>query len=81
MGNWEHEFMPEYYRQRVMEEIEQIRLERLALKSRRKDLPHLFKRIIIRFASWMISTGKQMRKRYEAPAINCSNSPTGSFAD
>ena len=80
MNNWQNEFMPDYYRQRVLEEIEQIRLERLALKSK-VNHPRLFKQTMLRFAHWMISTGKQMRKHYEASAVNCGNSPTGRFAD
>jgi hypothetical protein len=31
------------------------------------------------FANWMISTGKQLRKRYEVPCVDCP-SPSGSFA-
>jgi hypothetical protein len=79
MNNWQHEFLAEYDRRRIVEEIEQIRLERLALKSRLYR-PRLFERTMFKFANWMISTGKQMRKRYEVPAVNCGNSSTGSFA-
>ncbi|MGZ9234981.1 MAG: hypothetical protein ACXW4E_05600 [Anaerolineales bacterium] len=79
MNNWQNEFMPEYHRQRIVAEIEQIRLERLALKSQ-VYRPSLFARTMYSFANWMISTGKQLRKRYEVPAVNCSNPPTGSFA-
>ena len=80
MNNWQHDFMPELYRQRVLEEVEQIRLEKLALKSR-IDRPRPFARTMFKFATWMISTGKQLRKRYQAPAGNCSSSRTGSFAN
>jgi hypothetical protein len=79
MNNWQNEFMPEYHRQRIVAEIEQIRLERLALKSQ-VYRPGLFARTMYSFATWMISTGKQLRKRYEVPAVNCNNPPTGSFA-
>jgi hypothetical protein len=92
MSNWQNEFMPEYYRQRVLEEVEQIRLERLALKSHRRDRPSLFNRTLSRFANWMISTGKRLCKCYtgstpqsgsvnEAPTVNCDKSPTGSLAN
>jgi hypothetical protein len=30
-------------------------------------------------ANWMISTGKQLRKRYEVPCVDCPT-PTGSIA-
>ena len=79
MNGWQNEFMPEYHRQRIVAEIEQIRLERLALKSH-VYRPGLFARTMFNLANWMISTGKHLRKRYEVPAVNCSNPPTGSFA-
>jgi len=79
MNNWHNEFMAEYHRQEILEEVEQIRLERLALKSR-VYRPRFFERTMFNFANWMISTGKQLRKRYEVPAVNCNNPPTGSFA-
>ena len=79
MNNWQNEFMPEYHRERIMAEIKQIRLERLALKSR-VYRPGLFARTMFKFATWMITTGKQLRKRYEVPAVNSSNPPTESFA-
>jgi hypothetical protein len=33
------------------------------------------------FANWMILTGKQLRKRYEIPAVDCSKTRTESFAN
>ena len=80
MNNWHNEFMAEYHRQDILEEVEQIRLERLVLQSR-ANCPNLFERTLFTFANWIISRGKQLRKRYEAPTVNCSNSPTGSFAN
>jgi hypothetical protein len=32
------------------------------------------------FADWMIATGKQLRKRYEIPAADCTPAHTESFA-
>lgn len=81
MNNWHNEFMAEYRRQELLEEAKQIRLEKLALESRGSS-PTLFERIMFTFASWMISKGKQLRKRYtrsnpvdEATAVNCGNAP------
>jgi hypothetical protein len=79
MNNWQNEFMPEYHRERIMAEIDQIRMERLALKSR-VYRPGLFARTMFKFATWMITTGKQLRKRYELPAVNSNNPSTESFA-
>jgi len=91
MNNWQNEFIGEYHRQRILEEVEQIRLERLALKSR-VYRPRFFERAMFSFGNWMIVTGKQLRKRYtrsticlanrvdEVPSVNCNHPPTGSFA-
>ena len=79
MNNWHTEFMAEYERQQILEEADQIRLEKLALSSRGYR-PSLFERTMFNFANWMVSTGSQLRKRYEIPAMPCSDCPTGSLA-
>jgi hypothetical protein len=79
MSNWQIEYMADYQRQRLVEEVEQIRLEKLAGRGHVR-CPNRFERTMVAFANWMISIGRQLRKRYEAPAENCSHSPTGSFA-
>jgi hypothetical protein len=79
MNNWQNEFMAEYRRQQILEEAEQIRLERTALRFR-VHRSRVFHRTMFNFANWMISTGKQLRKRYEVPTVGCSHSPTGSLA-
>jgi len=79
MNNWHNEFMAEFRRQQILEEAKEIHLERLALQSR-VYRPGVFERTMFNFANWMISTGKQLRKRYEVPALHCSNSHTESFA-
>jgi len=78
MHNWHNEFMAEFHRQDILKEAEHIRLERIALKSR-VYRPGIFERTMYNFANWMISTGKQLRKRYEVPCVDCPT-PTGSFA-
>jgi hypothetical protein len=79
MNNWHNEYMAEYHRQDILEEAELIRIEKLVSASRVYG-PGLFARTMFNFANWMISTGKQLRRRYEVPVVNCSNPPTGSFA-
>jgi hypothetical protein len=86
MNNWHNEFMAEYHRRGILEEAEQIYLERIALKSR-VYRPRFYERTMFNFANWMITTGKNLRKRYtrsspvdEVPAVDCSKKPTGSFA-
>ena len=89
MSNWNLEFPAEYHRQRIWEEVEQIRLERLVQS--RVYRPRFFARTMFSFANWMISTGKHLRERYtrstpqsgsvdEIPAVDCSQAPTGSLA-
>lgn len=80
MNNWHNEFMAEYHRQDILKQAEQIHLEKLVIQSR-VYRPGLFARAMFNFANWMISTGKQLRTRYEVPAVNCSNSTSGSFAN
>ena len=77
MNNWQGESMAEFHRQRILQEVGQIRLERLALKSRVYH-PRLLERTMFNFANWMISTGKQLRKRYEIPIVNSNNPSTSS---
>jgi hypothetical protein len=79
MNIWNYEKTAEYNRQRILDEVQQIHLEKIALQSRIYR-PGLFEKTMFNFANWMISTGKQLRKRYEVPAVNCHKSPTGSFA-
>jgi hypothetical protein len=78
MNNWHNDFMAEYHRQDILNEVEQIHLERLAVNSR-VYRPGFFARTMYNFANWMISTGKQLRERYEIPCPECPT-PTGSFA-
>jgi hypothetical protein len=79
MYHWHDEFMAEYHRQEILNEVDHIRLENLAVRSRVYH-PGIFARTMFNFANWMISTGKQLRKRYEVPAVDCGHSPRSSFA-
>jgi hypothetical protein len=79
MNYFQDEYTAEYNRQRILDEVKQIHLEKLALKSRVYH-PGLFERTMFNFANWMIATGRQLRKRYEIPTADCSQSPSGSFA-
>ena len=79
MYHWSDEFMAEDHRQEILTEVEHIRLEKLVV-STRVYRPGLFARTMFNFANWMISVGKQLRKRYEIPTADCSHSTTGSFA-
>ena len=79
MNYLQDEYTAEYNRQRILDEVKQINLEKVALKSR-VYRPGLFERTMFNFANWMVSTGKHLRKRYEIPSVDCSNSPSQNFA-
>jgi len=79
MNYFQNELTAEYNRQRISEELKQIRLEQFAIKSRSYK-PHRFERTMFNFANWMIATGKQLRKRYEVPVTNCNNTQTKGLA-
>jgi len=76
MNYLQDELTAEYNRQRISEELTQIRLEQFTLKSRAYK-PSRFERTMFNFANWMIATGKQLRKRYEVPSVNCNPTPKG----
>jgi hypothetical protein len=79
MNHFQDELTAEYNRQRISEELKQIRLEQLSIKARPYK-PSRFERTMFNFANWMIATGKQLRKRYEVPVTNCNNTQTKGFA-
>lgn len=74
MNNWQDMYKAEYHRQQLLNEAEQIRLEKLVRQSR-ANCPNRFERTMLTFANWLISRGRQLRKRYEATTVNCSNPP------
>ena len=79
MNTFLDEQTAEYNRQRILDEVKQIRLEKLALSSQIYR-PGLFERTMFQLANWMIATGKHLRKRYEIPQVNCNHTPAGNPA-
>lgn len=79
MNSWPNESMAECHRRRILEEVKQIHLENLALKSR-VYRPLVFGRAIFNFGNWLISTGKQLRKRYEIPDQEAVNEEIRGFS-
>lgn len=63
MNSWPNEALAECHRRRIIEEMEQIHLEKLALKAR-VYRPRAFERAMSNFGNWMISAGQKLRKRY-----------------
>ncbi|MFT3893754.1 MAG: hypothetical protein QM730_19160 [Anaerolineales bacterium] len=68
MNRYQDEINAEYHRNQIVKEIEQIKLEKLAYQSRVYQ-PTVFTRSMFNLANWMISTGKQLRRRYEMPVV------------
>ena len=79
MNTFLDEQTAEYNRQRILDEVKQIQLERLALSSQIYR-PGIFERTMFELANWMIATGKDLRRRYEIPQVNCNHTPTGNLA-
>jgi len=75
MNHWHNEYMAEYHRQDILNDSEQTRL---AMQSR-VYRPGLFARTMHNLAAWMISTGKELHKRYELPTAH-SHKRSSSFA-
>lgn len=79
MNHWQDEIHAAYNRQRILDEVEKIRLVKL-VRGSHVYRPGIFERTMFNFANWMISTGKHLRKRYEVPSTNCHKVPSESFA-
>ena len=61
------EYTLEEHRKDLARELEDIRLQKLALKSK-KYRPSLFTHGMQRFGQWLIVRGEKMVKRYEVPS-------------
>jgi hypothetical protein len=65
----------EFYRQRMMAELQ---TERLAKQYRAYHLG-LFEKAMFKLGNWMISKGRQIRRCYEIPSANCSQTVSRDF--
>ena len=79
MNYFQDEHTAEYNRGQIAETFHQIRLEQFALRSGEYQSGR-FERLMFNFANWMISTGKQLRKRYEIPAPNSNHASSKRYA-
>lgn len=79
MNHWQVEIMAEIHRRAIEQEAQDLRLERQALSSQAYR-PGWFTRAMFNLANWMITTGKQLRRRYEAPVMDCGHRTTRSYA-
>ena len=79
MNHWHNEYMAEIHRRQILREAEEIRLEKVSMQARLYR-PGWFERTMFHVANWMIASGKQLRKRYEVPAVPCNPPQKESFA-
>ena len=68
MNNWDHEYMAEYHRQDILEEAEQIRLEKSAYLLKHRS--RLFGRIMIGIGNWMIEKGTHICWQYKIHPVD-----------
>jgi hypothetical protein len=79
MNYHQDEFTAQYNRDKVREDFNQIRVEKQLAKSRVRK-PSLYIRTMHSLSSWMISTGKELHKRYELPTTHSHQSTSSSLA-
>lgn len=79
MNYHQDELTAQYNRDKVREDFNQIKIEKRINRARMQK-PNLYTRTMHNFSSWMISTGKELHKRYELPTAHSHQSPTSSFA-
>ena len=78
--NYTHlEIMAELNRQRIHDEIADIRIQEEATlhDSNRVDL---FSSALFRLANWMVAAGTTLRQRYEKACLECPQPGSGNLA-
>jgi hypothetical protein len=79
MNNWPTEYTVEYNRRAINEEVEQIRLENLAIQA--KPLrPGRFQRLMQGLGAWLVEIGEDLQCRYQSPEVDCVRPSTQSYA-
>ncbi len=79
MSNWPTEYTVEYHRRAINEEVEQIRLEKLAIQGK-PYRPGRFQRLMRGLGAWLVEIGEDLQCRYQSPAADCVRSSTQSYA-
>jgi hypothetical protein len=79
MNHWHAEYLAEERRHELIDEAEQIQLEKLAMQGK-PYRPGRFQRMMQGLGAWLVAIGKEIQCRYEAPAADCTRSATGSYA-
>ena len=76
MNDWQYEQykrINEDVRQRMIEEARIVRL----IRESRGDQPGLFEQIMFKLANWMISSGRQLQRRYDISAVKYGREESG----
>jgi hypothetical protein len=79
MNHWHTEFIAEYHRQELIDEMKQIQLEELALQGK-PYRPGRFQRIMQGLGAWLVAVGEDLMCRYQAPAADCAQPSQRSYA-
>ena len=79
MNNWHTEYTAEFHRRELNQEMEQIRLEELAMQGK-PYRPGRFQRIMQALGTWLVAIGEDLQCRYQSPAVDCTRSSTRSYA-
>lgn len=73
------ELLLEEHRKDIHRDIQQIRLEQQALRTKVFH-PSLFTRSMEKIGKWLIARGEILVKRYETPAPKCKSTGQSSYA-
>ena len=79
MNDWQYEQykrINEDDRQRMIEEARIVRL----IRASRVDQPGIFEQMMFKLANWMISSGRQLQRRYDVSSAKYGREEYGNFS-
>lgn len=79
MNNGMNEYLLEEHRKDIQRDMQQIHLERKALRGRVFH-PNAFTRSMEALGKWLITRGELLVKRYESPKKRCGHAGQNSYA-
>ena len=75
MNHWHLDALAEATRKEVLRELDIIRREEPPARANIRPA-RWYANTMYGLGVWMIDTGKQLRRRYEVPAVGCSRLPS-----
>ena len=79
MNHRHAEYLAEFHRRDLIEEAEQIQMEKLAMQHK-PYRPGRFQRMMQRLGTWLVAIGQELLCRYESPAADCTRSSARGYA-